>query len=162
MSQPLKPETQSLSLQEAQNLANLYEQSLTDTTKESLSRLQESIRYAVQCFENEQWLSTQTALEEAMIRLLVAMSRLNMEAEPAFQRAINRLKSAKLSGTFHIFEDRAELWVQNEVRGEWPLYTEAEYKALLRLAQDLGCPVIHEEACQLGLFPTERLVLRHG
>jgi hypothetical protein len=70
---------------------------------------------------------------------------------------LDRLKGGNAQGAFHIFADRVEIHAQGEIRGEWFLYGQSDYEAALNLARELGCDVIHEESCQLGLFQHVRL-----
>lgn len=146
-----------LSLTEAQRLACLHGQHSPTTSREALGRVLESARFALESFDADQLLTTQGSLEDTLLRVLVAMNSLNIQPELALQRALSRLKEGPSQGTFHIFVDRVEIHAQGEIRGEWPLYSQSDYEAALRLAHELGCTVVHEDSCQLGLFQHVRL-----
>lgn len=117
----------------------------------------ETTRLCLEAFDTDQLLSAQNNLEDVLIQLLVAMKSLNIQPDQALQRALARLDDNSGKRAFHIFEDRVELRVQGEIRGEWPLYSQQDYQMALNLARELNCDVLHEEACQLGLFQHARL-----
>ncbi len=138
-------------------MASLHHQSSPTTSREALGRVLESARFALESFDADQLLTTQGSLEDTLLRVLVAMNSLNIQPELALQRALSRLKEGSSQGTFHIFVDRVEIHAHGEMRGEWPLYSQSDYEAALRLAHELGCTVVHEDSCQLGLFQHVRL-----
>lgn len=143
------PET---NLASAQNFAWLHQSPVPRTSREALGRLLETTRLCLDTFDDDQWLASQTLLEDVLIQTLVAMHSLNINPDSALQRALGRLQTHEEQKAFHIFTDRVEIRVQGEVRGEWPLYTQPDYDVALKLARELGCDIIHEEAYQLGLF----------
>jgi hypothetical protein len=151
-----KPRETSLSLTEAQRLACM-QQGSPATSREALGRLLETARFALESFDENQLLTTQASLEDALIRTLIAMKSLNIQPEQALGRALDRMKAGNPQGAFHIYADRVEIKAQGEIRGEWILYSQSDYEAALHLARELGCAVIHEESCQLGLFQHVRL-----
>jgi hypothetical protein len=136
----------------AQHLAWLHQGASPVTAHELVARLLESTRLCLDTFDNGQVLATQSLLEDVMVQTLVAMRAMDMNPDQALQRGLYRLQGGAEHRAFHIFTDRVEIRVHEEVRGEWPLYTQSDYEAALTLARELGCDVIHEEACQLGLF----------
>ncbi len=138
-------------------MASLHRQSSPTTSREALGRVLESARFALESFDADQLMTTQISLEDTLIRVLVAMNSLNIQPELAMQRALSRLQEGHAQGTFHIYVDRVEIQAQGEIRGEWPLYSQSDYEAALRLAHELGCTVVHEDSCQLGLFQHVRL-----
>lgn len=146
-----------LTLTEAQRLACLQQKNAFATSREALGRLLETARFALESFDEEQLLTTQTSLEDALVRTLIAMKTLNMQPDQALHRALVRLREGNPQGAFHIYADRVEIQAQGEIRGEWTLYSQSDYEAALHLARELGCAVIHEESCQLGLFQHVRL-----
>lgn len=146
-----------LTLTEAQRLACLQQSGTPATSREALGRLLETARLALDSFDEDQLLTTQTSLEDALIRTLIAMKSMNMQPDQALHRALGRLKEGNPQGAFHIYADRVEIHAQGEIRGEWTLYSQSDYESALNLARELGCDVIHEESCQLGLFQHIRL-----
>jgi hypothetical protein len=148
---------ESLTLVQAQQIAWLRQNPAPATSREALGRLMETIRLCVEAFEQEQLLSTQNSLEDVLIQTMIAMKSLNIMPDQALQRALARLENKEGQRAFHIFEDRVELRVHGENRGEWPLYSQQDYRMALSLARELECDVIHEEACQLGLFQNARI-----
>lgn len=151
-----KTDLSSVSLSQAQQWAWLYQQPVPETMRQALGRLQETVRQCQDALENGQLVSAQTLLEDSQLQVLVAMKACDIQPELALQRALSRLKDAD-KRAFHIYADRVEIKVGLEVRGEWPIYSQHDYEAALRLAHELGCSAIHEEACQLGLFDGSRV-----
>lgn len=148
----MKAETQFLTLTQAQHLAWLYQQPAPSTIREALGRLQETVRRCQEALDAERLVVAQSLLEDSHLQLLVALKAFDIQPEPALHRALNRLKEGADKRAFHIFADRVEIRVGMDLRGEWRLYSQQDYDIALRLAHELGCSVIHEEACQLGLF----------
>lgn len=146
-----------VNLTQAQHMAWLRQSPAPATSREALGRLMETTRLCLEAFDTDQLLSAQNNLEDVLIQLLVAMKSLNIQPDQALQRALARLDDNSGKRAFHIFEDRVELRVQGEIRGEWPLYSQQDYQMALNLARELNCDVLHEEACQLGLFQHARL-----
>jgi hypothetical protein len=142
----------SLNLSQAQHLAWLHQQPAPETTREALGRLLETARHSMDSLDAGQLVAAQTRLEDVLIQTLIAMKTLDVDPEAALQRALHRLQDSQGDRAFHVFADHVEVRVHGEVRGEWPLYVQSDYEAVLILARDLGCNVIHEEAAQLGLF----------
>jgi hypothetical protein len=142
-----------IDLTSAQALAWMRQDSAPATSREALGRLLETVQLGVAAFDRGRLLGAQALLEEALIRILIAMRSLDINPDQALQRGLARLQGDGGSRrAFHIYADRVEIRAQGDVRGGWPLYAQSDYDAALTLARDLGCDVIHEEACQLGLF----------
>lgn len=141
-------------LTQAQHLAWLHQQPASLTTREALARLLETIRQCSESFEGGALPQAQVLLEESLLQVLVAMRTLDLQPDAGLQRALNRLQQSDTQRAFHIYADRVEVRVQNEVRGGWPLYAQSDYEAVLQLARELNCAITHEEAFQLGLFNT--------
>jgi hypothetical protein len=153
MPSPKAPDT----LAQAQHMAWLRQNPAPTTSREALGRLMETTRLCLEAFDEEHLLSAQNGLEDVLIQTLVAMKSLSIQPDQALQRALARMQDNGGKRAFHIFEDRVELRVQGEIRGEWPLYSQQDYQMALNLARELNCDVVHEEACQLGLFQHARL-----
>jgi hypothetical protein len=146
-----------VTLTQAQHMAWLRQNPAPETSREALGRLMETTRLCMEAFDGDQLLSAQNGLEDVLIQTLIAMKSLSIQPDQALQRALSRLDENSGKRAFYIFEDRVELRVQGEIRGEWPLYSQQDYQMALSLARELNCDVIHEEACQLGLFQHARL-----
>ena len=153
----LTPNQTAISLNQAQHLAWLRQNPAPATSREALGRLLETTRQCLEAFDGEQLVTAQSTLEDVLVQTLVAMRTLNIQPNHGLHRALDRLQEAGGKRAFHIFTDRVEIRVQSDIRGEWPLYSQNDYDQALNLARELGCDVIHEEACQLGLFNHVRL-----
>jgi hypothetical protein len=139
-------------LDDLQQLAWLRQSRKPETNREVLSHLAETARCCLSAFEENQLVLAQTTLDDLLVETLIAMQTLEIRPSLAVKRAINRLEQPAGSRLFHVFTDRVEIRVNQEIRGQWPLFTMNDYQAALRLAHELGCDVIHEEAYQLKLF----------
>jgi hypothetical protein len=149
--------THPFTLTQAQHQAWLRQNPVPATSREALGRLLETTRQCVEAFEADQLVTAQNTLEDVLIQTLIAMRTLSMQPDQALHRALERMQEDWGKRAFHIFTDRVEIRVQGELRGEWPLYSQHDYDQALNLARELGCDIIHEEACQLGLFNHVRL-----
>lgn len=139
-------------LSDIQHLAWLHQPAPPKTNREAVSRLLETVRCCLRDLDDDQLVSGQERLEDTLLHALIAMKSLGMNPDQALQRALSRLQLATDSRTFHIFPDRVEIRVLHEVRGEWPLYEQRDLESALRMARELGCDVVYEEAHQLELF----------
>jgi hypothetical protein len=152
----MTPTQTAMSLNQAQHLAWLRQNPAPATSREALGRLLETARLSLEALDTDHIVTAQNTLEDVLIQTLVAMKTMSLQPDQALQRALSRMQDAWGKRAFHIFSDHVEIRVQDELRGEWPLYTLHEYNQALSLARELGCDVIHEEACQLGLFTNAR------
>ncbi len=145
-----------IDLNQAQTLAWLHQGPVPATSREALGRLSETLRQGVDAFDQGQLIACQSALEDTLLQTLIAMRAFDLQPEAALQRALNRLQHSGEQRAFHLFADRVEIWAQGELRGEWPLYSQADYDAALRLGRELGCEVIDRDTRQLELFRHDR------
>jgi hypothetical protein len=149
----MKPMPFLTDLSSAQDLAWLHQDPPPATSREAVGRLLETARLSLDAFDRGQLIAAQSLLEDTLIQILVGMRSLDINPDQALQRGLTRLRGTSASHrAFHIYADRVEIRVHGEIRGAWPLFSQADYDGALVLAGDLGCDIIHEEACQLGLF----------
>jgi hypothetical protein len=142
-----------VNLKSAQDWAWASQKQTPETASEALGRLYETVRLLLRTFEDAQLLKSQSLLEDSLLQTLVAMRSLSMDPDAALNRGLQRLRCGNESErAFHIFSDHVEIRVHGESRGQWPLYSQGDYDAAISLARDLGCDIVHEDACQLGLF----------
>lgn len=153
---PMSDDARVQNLNQAQEQAWHCQQPLPATSREALGRLLEIMRGSLEAYDAGQVVPAQTALEDSLIQLLIAMKTFSLQPDAALQRALERLQTASSQRAFHIFSDRVEIRAQGEVRGTLPLDSESDYESALQLARELGCDVIHEEASQLELFRARR------
>ncbi len=141
-----------MQLDEALNMIWAQQVVRPQTSKEALGRLSESIRYCLEAFEQDQLVHTQVLLEDTLPQILIAMKTLGIEPSAALRRAMSRMSQQSNQRAFHIYPDRVEIWAEGECRGNWPLYSDEDYRNVTRLARELGCEIIHSDSRQLGLF----------
>ena len=105
-------------LGEAQDKAWLQLPQPPQTLADALAPLRLRVQAAGDALAAEQAVRCQTALEDALVSLLVAFKALGLDAEQALLRGLSRqagdLRQTKV---FRVFENRVELWVGDEYRG---------------------------------------------
>lgn len=158
----LKAEVLSV-LDDIQKLVWLKQGAKPETNREVLARLSEGAKVCLNAFSDNQLVKAQAALDDLLVHVFIAMQSLELRPSQAIQRALSRMEKYPDNRFFHVYTDRVEIRVNKEVRGAWPIYTMSDYQAALRLAHELECDVIHEEAYQLELFQTggTHTVLEH-
>ncbi len=139
-------------LASAQQIAILHESKPALTVREAIGRFSETARLCLESLDAGQWVTAQELLEDSLIQTLLAMRSLDVNPDHALRRGLTRLEKGTERRAFHIFADRVEIRVHDDIRGEWPIYTQADYDNALKLAYELGCNVVHKDGQQLGLF----------
>ena len=143
---------ESLHLSEFQKMVAIRLQPPAMTIRECLGRVQTTLMEAQAALDQGMVVNAQTLLEDTHLQLLAALNAFHIQPEAGLVRAWSRLQHKGEKRAFHIFDDRVEIRVGNETRGGWPLYSEHDYRAALKLAQELDCRIIHEEVRQMSLF----------
>lgn len=129
-------------------------QSSTEGLKKLIYQLQEGMAY----LEQENWVASQLAVENALSSMLVTIKKMGMEPALVLSRSCNRLQApikkpnCATQDGFYIYPDRVELRSEDEIRGEWPLYSQEDYDNFTRLAYELGYSIFHHDAKQLELL----------
>lgn len=149
---------ESLSLQQAQTLARAKHPEPPRTIQDALALVLSQAQAARQALQNQAYLPAQARLEEVLVSTLLALSAFDVQAESAFWRVLDRYaKQQKMHQRMVLYPERVELWVGNQQKGGWPLFSEADYQNCLQMAEQLGCELEERTQAmdQLNLFPTE-------
>lgn len=148
-------------LEEAQQNLWIHQQDVPKTTQESLARVSQVLLNCINAFQGDRLIEAQTALEDTLAQVLIALKSMNVQADRAVERCIKRMEKEDSDGRiFHIYKDRVEIQVGLETRGGWPLFSNEDYEAALALARTFGCDVVYHEAQQLDLFKNHHAPLR--
>ena len=124
----------------------------TGSARQELARLKEAVHAACDALDAERLTEYQQALEDALFHLLPALRLMGIAPDEGLRRAWLRTRASAEEKAFHVFGDRLEVRVGEETRGTWPLFTQEDYQALVSMARELGCPVVHHDTRQLELF----------
>lgn len=111
---------------------------------EVLSHLNEEVAESLKALLKNDEQKAQEELEDALSCMLIAIKILNINPEDAIQRQIDRMQSS-LEKTMHIFSDRVEIRVGNQVKGGWTLWSTDDLAEAFKVAQEFKCKVIHED-----------------
>lgn len=108
---------------------------------EALKSLSETVTEALlACLKGEQaQASDQLAL--ALPKLLAAMTALGMEPSPLHSSSPDPVSESQR--LIHIDGNRVEVWVDNEIRGSWSIWSVADLKEVCRLAEEFDCGLVY-------------------
>jgi len=120
----------------------------TDSETEALSHLNEEVAESLKALSKGDRETAQAELEDALSCLFIAVKVMGLDPEEIIQRQINRMKNQPVR-TMHIFSNRVELRVGNELRGGWTLWSEDDLNEALKMAKEFKCRIIQEEETQL-------------
>ena len=94
----------------------------------------------------------QQALEQVFLLTLQAFDRYQLQAERVMDRLQQKETPVGPQGSLRLFEDRAELWQDNELCGSWPLYSPDDRHHAYALAREMGYELHQHASNQLALF----------
>lgn len=146
-----------MQLKEAQQLlSNLTHRSpsLSDGLRELKAATQRAHEYA----QNQHSVMAQLYLEHCFSLLMQCFHYMNIQADQVVTREYQRDQGQLTDQSERVilmFSDHAELRVNGELKGTFPLYSEQDYTQLQEIAQLFQCRVDHADHIQLTLF--ERL-----
>lgn len=125
------------------------------SAKDAINQVQASAKRAMQYLEQNNPVMTQGCLEQCFTTLMCALHYLNMDLEQVVKREQNRQTQARYGTTnrvIMVFADHAELRVDGELRGTFPLYTDEDAKDIKEIAQVFQCRIEYADHLQLQLF----------
>ena len=125
-----------------------------ETTQAALAQLSDTMLRCVGGFAAGQVVETQRLLDDTLVQVLLSMKTMNMNPDLALERSLARQESATQPPRrkFHLYRDRLEVHVGDQLRGGWPLYSQADVDAVVALARTFECDIHHHDAEQLDLF----------
>jgi deoxycytidylate deaminase len=117
---------------------------------EALSHLNEEVSKSLKAAMRNDKKESQKELEDAFSCMLIAMKMLNINLDNVVYRQIEKMQT-DISKTMHIFSDRVEMRIENEIKGGWNIYSQEDVLDAQKMAQEFKCKVIWEGATQLSL-----------
>ncbi|MDD3013690.1 MAG: hypothetical protein PHC34_08325 [Candidatus Gastranaerophilales bacterium] len=119
----------------------------TNSETEAVSHLNEEVAESLKALLRGDRERAQNELEDAMSCLFIAMKVLNIDPEEVVFRQINRMKNQPVR-TMHIYSNRVEIKVGEEVRGGWAIWSADDLKEAQKMAMEFKCKIIREEENQ--------------
>lgn len=119
---------------------------------EVLSHLNEEVAESLKALLKNNEQKAQDELEDALSCMLIAIKILNINPEDAIKRQIDRMQSS-VEKTMHIFSDRVEIRVANQIKGGWTLWSTEDLVEAFKVAQEFKCKVIHEDTTLFNQIP---------
>ena len=122
----------------------------TKSEYEALSHLNEEVAESLKALSRGDKETTQAELEDALSCLFIALKVLNIDPEEVIHRQINRMKTQQ-DRTMHIFSNKVEIRVGDEVRGGWAIWSADDLKEAQKMAREFKCKIIQEEENQFNM-----------
>jgi len=123
----------------------------TASETEAISHLNEEVAESLKALLKGDKEKAQNELEDAFSCLLIALKVLNIDPEEAVNRQIVRMTSHP-GRKMHIFGDRIEIRVGNEVKGGWSIWGPDDLIEAEKMAREFKCEIIIDDnAKQLNL-----------
>ena len=123
----------------------------TASETETISHLNEEVAESLKALLKGDREKARNELEDAFSCLLIAFKLLNINPDEAISRQIARMK-ANPKRKMHIFSDRIEIRVGNEVKGGWSVWGADDFAEAEKMAREFKCEIIIEDnAKQLNL-----------
>lgn len=119
----------------------------TASETEALSHLNEEVAESLKAMLRGDRQTTQNELEDAFSCLLIAFKTLKINPEDAVMRQVNKMKKHS-KRIMHIFPDRVEIRVDNEVRGGWAIWSADDFKEAEKMAREFNCEIVKEDQSQ--------------
>jgi len=126
----------------------------TTSENEAVSHLNEEVAESLKALLKGDKEKAQNELEDALSCLLIAFKVLNISPDDAINRQISRMTNQPVR-TMHVFADRVEIRVGEQVRGGWSIWSADDLKEAERMAREFKCEIIMEDGIKqldLGLL----------
>lgn len=117
---------------------------------EAISHLNEEVAESLKAMLSGSQEIAQAELEDALSCMFIALKMMELDPEEVVERQINQMKNAPKK-TMHIFSDRVEIRMGDEVKGGWAIWTSEDIKDAQKMAKEFKCKIIWEGANQLSL-----------
>lgn len=116
----------------------------TSSETEAVSHLNEEVAESLKALLKGDKEKAQAELEDAVSCLFIAMKVLNINPEEVVFRQIERMKNQPVR-TMHIYSNRVEIKVGEEIKGGWAIWSADELKEAQKMAREFKCKIIWEE-----------------
>lgn len=112
--------------------------------------MSEEVSKSLKAFMRSDVEEGQKELEDAFSCMLIAMKMMNVDLDKVIYRQIEKMQTDS-SKTMHIFSDRVEMRIDNEIKGGWNIYSQEDVADAQKMAQEFKCKIVWEGATQLSL-----------
>jgi len=116
----------------------------TTSENEAVSHLNEEVAESLKALLKGDKEKAQNELEDALSCLLIAFKVLNINPDEAVNRQIARMTNQPVR-TMHVFADRVEIRVNEQVRGGWSIWSSDDLKEAEKMAREFKCEIIMED-----------------
>ncbi len=116
----------------------------TSSEAEALSHLNEEVAESLKALSRGDRQKAQLELEDALSCLFIAFKVLGIDPDEVIKRQVNRMKNQP-GRTMHIFSNKVEIRVGEEIRGGWAIWSADDLKEAEKMAEEFMCKIIREE-----------------
>ena len=120
---------------------------------EAISHLNEEVAESLKAILSGNKETAQAELEDALSCMFIAFKMMDIDLDEVVERQVNQMKNAPKK-TMHIFSDRVEIRVGDEIKGGWAIWTSQDIKDAQKMDKEFKCKIIWEGANQLSLSDT--------
>jgi NTP pyrophosphatase (non-canonical NTP hydrolase) len=117
---------------------------------EAISHLNEEVAESLKALLRGDRDTAQAELEDALSCMFIAFKMMDVSLDEVIERQVNQMKNAPKK-TMHIFSDRVEIRMGDEIKGGWAIWTSEDIKDAQKMAKEFKCKIIWEGANQLSL-----------
>lgn len=132
-----------MELKEALNLIWENRKYDSNSVVEAVSHLNEEVAETLKALSKDDIAKAQRELEDAFSCMFIAMKVLNIDPDEVIYRQIERMQRVQ-DKTMHIFKDRVEIRVGEDVKGGWNIWGEEDIADAQNTAKEFGCRVVFE------------------
>ena len=115
----------------------------TNDPKTAVSHLNEEVARSLQALLKGDMDLAKQELEDAMSCLFIAMKVLEVDPEVAVQQQVEKMRK-KNNRIMVLKQNKAEIYVDNKLKGGWSLWSPEDVKEAEKLAEEFGCEVVYE------------------
>ncbi len=116
----------------------------TTSEKEAVSHLNEEVAESLSAMLRGDKETAQAELEDAFSCLLIAFKTLGIDAEEAILRQVKKMQEQP-DRIMHIYADRVEIRVNNEIKGGWSIWSVDDLKEAEKMAREFNCEIVKED-----------------
>lgn len=136
-----------MQLQEAIDLIWQNKKYETNSETEAISHLNEEVAESLKALlKNDKKLAVKE-LEDAFSCMLIAFKVLDINPDEVIKRQIDKMQNDP-QRMMHIFSNRVEIRIGDEVKGKWSAWTYEEFQEAISMAKEFKCLVFWEEENQ--------------
>ncbi len=116
----------------------------TTSEKEAVSHLNEEVAESLNALLRGDKETAQAELEDALSCMLIAFKTLGINPQEAIFRQVEKMKEHP-NRIMHLYSDRVEIKVNNEVKGGWSIWSVDDLKEAEKMAREFNCEIIKED-----------------